>query len=154
MMPFIVGAVLATVGGVVCDRLCHRLGPLWGCRLPCIVGLLLVAVLLLAGLYVQNAYLAVTLLSLCFGFTQFTEGAFWQASTYAAGPQMAATAGGLMNTGGNGPGLLAPIIGLMIDHLGWLPTIASGSLFAVLAVALWMMIRLQKATDAYAAKRN
>lgn len=153
-LPFIAGAVLATVGGVVCDRACHRLGPRWGCRLPSIVGLLLVAVLLLAGLYVQNAYLAVALLSLCFGFTQFTEGSFWAASTYAAGPQMAGTAGGFMNTGGNGPGLLAPAIGLMIDHLGWAPTIASGSVFAVLSVGLWMMVSLKKATDAYAAQQR
>jgi len=154
MLPFIVGSVLATVGGVVCDRLCHRLGPLWGCRLPSIVGLLLVAVLLPAGLHVQHAYLAVALLSLCFGFTQFTEGSFWAASTYAAGPHTG-TATGLMNTGGNLPGLLAPMVGLSIDRLGWVPTITSGSVFAVLGAALWMMVRLQKATtDAYAVEYN
>jgi len=148
MLPFIVGSVLSTVGGVMCDRLCHRVGPLWGCRLPSIIGLLLVAVLLLAGLYVQQAYLAVALLSLCLGFTQFTEGSFWAASTYAAGPHTGA-ATGLMNTGGNAPGFLAPILGLAIDRLGWVPTIASGSVFAVLAAALWMMVRLQKAVDAH-----
>lgn len=144
MLPFIVGSVLATAGGVACDWLCRRVGPLWGCRLPSIVGLLFVAVLLPAGLYVQEAYLAVALLSLCCGFTQFTEGSFWAASTYAAGPHTG-TATGLMNTGGNLPGLLAPLFGLLIDRFGWAPTIASGSVFAVLSVALWMMVRLPNA---------
>ena len=65
-------------------------------------GLLLVAVLLLAGVYAPNPYVAVALLSLCFGFTQFTEGAFWSASTYVAGPHTSA-ATGVLNTGGNLP---------------------------------------------------
>ena len=77
-LPFIVGAVLATVGGIVCDHLCRRLGPRWGCRLPGVVGLMMVAWLLLAGAASPSPLMAVALLSLCFGFTQFTEGAYWQ----------------------------------------------------------------------------
>jgi fucose permease len=102
-------------------------------------GLILVAVFLIAGAYSMNAYVAVTLLSLCFGFTQFTEGAFWAASTYAAGPHTA-TATGVMNTGGNAAGFLAPVMGLMVDQLGWLATLASGSVFALTAAALWLFI--------------
>jgi len=151
MLPFIVGSILATAGGIFCDKMCHRLGPRWGCAMPSAIALLLVAVLLPAGLYVQHPYVAVALLSLCFGFTQFTEGSFWAASTYAAGPHTG-TATGLMNTGGNLPGLLAPLIGFMVDRFGWSPTIASGSLFAVLSAALWMMVRLRRATDAHTAE--
>jgi ACS family glucarate transporter-like MFS transporter len=138
-LPFVTGAVLAAVGGVVCDALCRRIGPRWGCRLPAMSGLILVAVFLIAGAYSINAYVAVTLLSLCFGFTQFTEGAFWAASTYAAGPHTA-TATGVMNTGGNAAGFLAPVMGLMVDQLGWLATLASGSIFALIAAALWLFI--------------
>lgn len=57
---------------------------------------------------------AVGLLSLC-GFTQFTEGAFWSASTYIAGPHTSA-ATGVMNTGGNAAGFFAPVVGLMVDE--------------------------------------
>jgi predicted MFS family arabinose efflux permease len=102
-------------------------------------GLVLVAVFLLLGTYSANPYLAVGMLSLCFGFTQFTEGAFWSASTYAAGPHTS-SATGVMNTGGNAPGFLAPVIGMAIDHLGWLATLASGSAFALLGATLWMFI--------------
>jgi MFS transporter, ACS family, glucarate transporter len=140
--PFVVGAVLAAVGGAVCDVLCRRLGPRWGCRLPAVIGLLLVAVLLLAGAASPHPYVAVALLSLCFGFTQFTEGPFWAASTYVAGPNTA-SACGVLNTGGNAAGLLAPVIGGMLDRFGWWPTLASGSVFAVIAAVLWLFVRVQ-----------
>ena len=141
-LPFVVGAVLAAVGGATCDALCKRLGPQWGCRLPAVVGLLLVAVLLLAGAKSPHPYVAVALLSLCFGFTQFTEGPFWAASTYVAGPNTASAAG-VLNTGGNLAGFLAPAVGLMLDRVGWWPTLASGSVFAVIGAVVWLFIRIQ-----------
>ena len=140
--PFATGAVLAGLGGLTCDALCKRLGPTWGCRIPAMTGLVLVGVFLIAGVYVSNPYLAVALLSLCFGFTQFTEGSFWSASTYVAGAHTAA-ATGVMNTGGNAAGLLAPVVGMMVDHLGWFATLASGSVFAFTGAALWLLIRVR-----------
>jgi hypothetical protein len=56
------------------------------------------------------------------------------------------SASGVLNLGGNLPSLLAPVIGLMIDRLGWLPTISSGSVFAVIGAGLWLFVRL-KASD-------
>ena len=82
------------------------------------------------------------MLSLCFGFTQFTEGAFWSATTYSAGPYTSA-ATGVLNTGGNLPGFLAPLVGLMVDQLGWISTLASGSIFALAGALLWLFVRLQ-----------
>jgi ACS family glucarate transporter-like MFS transporter len=128
----------------VCDSLCRRIGPKWGCRLPAMVGLALVGVLLLAGAESPHPYVAVVLLALCFGFTQFTEGPFWAASTYVAGPHTA-SATGVLNTGGNLAGFLAPAVGVMLDRFGWLPTLASGSVFAVVAAALWLFIRIEPA---------
>jgi ACS family glucarate transporter-like MFS transporter len=142
-LPFVVGAVLAAVGGGVCDALCQRIGPRWGCRLPAVVGLGLVAVLLLAGAESPHPYVAVALLSLCFGFTQFIEGPFWAATTYVAGPHTAA-ATGVLNTGGNLAGFLAPVVGIMLDRLGWLPTLASGSVFAVVGAVLWLFVRVRE----------
>ena len=56
-------------------------------------------------------------------------------------PRYVAT--GVLNTGGNLPGFLAPVVGLMIDQLGWLATLASGSLFAVTGAVLWLFVRLE-----------
>ena len=143
MLPFLTGAVLAALGGLACDALCRRIGPRWGCRLPAMTGLVLVAAFLLAGAFSVNPYVAVAMLSLCFGFTQFTEGAFWSATTYAAGPYTSA-ATGVLNTGGNLPGFLAPLIGLMVDQLGWISTLASGSIFAVTGAVLWLFVQLER----------
>lgn len=140
-LPFLTGAVLATVGGLVCDTLSRRMGATWGCRIPGMAGLILVAGLLLGGVYSTNPYLALALLSLCFGFQQFTEGAFWSGATFAAGPN-AGTATGVLNTGGNVPGLLAPFVGYMVDQAGWVTAFASGAFFALLGASLWLFVRL------------
>ncbi len=138
-LPFLVGALFAAAGGEVCDRLCRRLGPRWGCRLPGIVGLMMVAWLLLAGAGSPDPVTAVIMLSLCFGFTQFTEGAYWQGTTFAAGPHTA-TASGVLNMGGNLAGFLAPAVGLIVDRLGWWPALSTGSVFALLGALLWLFI--------------
>lgn len=138
-LPFITGAVLAAAGGLICDARCGKVGPHRGCRVTAMTGLVLVAVFLLVGAQAENPYFAVAMLSLCFGFALFTDGAFWSATTYAAGPY-AATATGVLNTGGNLPGFLAPLVGLMVDALGWHATLASGSVFALAGAGLWLFV--------------
>ncbi len=142
-LPFLTGAVLAAVGGVVCDWLCRRIGPRWGCRLPGIVGLVMVAWLLLAGAASPSPLMAVALLSLCFGFTQFTEGAYWQGTTYVAGPHTA-TACGVLNTGGNLAGFLAPVVGFLVDQFGWWAALVTGSGFALLGALLWLLVSIRR----------
>lgn len=140
-LPFITGAGLAVVGGATCDALCRRIGPRWGCRLPGAVGLTLVGVFLLLGVQAAGAYTAVALLSLCFGFTQFVDSAYWQATTFAGGAHTAA-ASGVLNTGGNLPGLLAPLVGYVIDQFGWATALNGGALFAFLGAGLWLLVRV------------
>ena len=146
--PWITGAITATLGGALCDHLCVRIGPRWGCRLPAVVGLSLVSVLLVGGAMADNPYTAVVLLSLCFGCTQLTEGAFWYAAISVAG-RNSASACGIMNTGGNAVGgvgaLLIPVIA---EHVGWIPALASGSVFAVTGVVLWLFIRADEVMEA------
>jgi sugar phosphate permease len=141
-LPFVVGAVFASTGGWVCDALCRRVGPKWGCRMPAMIALFLVALLLLAGSRAPDAYVAVALLALCFGFTQFTEGTYWSATTYASEPHTA-MATGVMNMGGNVPGFLAPVVGLVIDRFGWGPAFTLGAVFAVIAALLWLGVSLK-----------
>ena len=81
-LPWLCGAVMASVGGYTCDTLFARLGPRWGCRIPAITGLLSAGLFLYAGLYASSPYSAVALLSLCFASTQLTEGAYWSPSAY------------------------------------------------------------------------
>jgi MFS transporter, ACS family, glucarate transporter len=143
-LPWCVGALFATIGGALCDRLCKRLGPRWGCRVPAMTGLILAAVLLFAGITASNPIVATGLLSLCFGCTQLTEGPFWSAQTYVAGPHTAA-ATGVLNTGGNLGGVLcSPAIPLLVHYFGWIPALASGSVIALIGATLWLFIRVDR----------
>ena len=140
-LPFIVGSFAATAGGWTCDHLCRRIGPRWGCRLPGIVGMVLVALFLVLGALATNGVLAVVLLSICFASTQFTEGAYWAGATYSGGRHTSA-ATGVLNTGGNLGGVIsAPLIPVLVDHFGWLIALSTGSIFALASAILWLWVR-------------
>ena len=140
-LPWVTGAITATLGGLLCDGLCRRWGPRWGCRLPAISGLIGAGVFLLLGLDAESPYVAVGLLSLCFASTQLTEGAFWSAQTYVAGPYTA-PACGVMNTGGNLSGIIvAPLMPFLAEHVGWVAALSTGSLLAFVGATLWFFIR-------------
>lgn len=145
-LPWMTGACTAALGGWVCDLLCARLGPRRGCRLPGACGMFATAVFLSAGMYVESAYMAVALLSLCFAATQFAEGAFWQAQTYVANGH-AAPAGGILNTGANLAGVvvgpLVPWLALSLGW-GWVAALSTGVFFAALSAMSWLFIRADK----------
>ncbi len=142
--PWMAGAVGATAGGLLCDRLSKRIGPRWGCRLPGIVGLSLVAGLLYLGATARDPYLAVVLLSLCFGCTQLTEGAYWAAAISISGKHASAGTG-VMNTGGNAVGGIgALLVPITAEAFGWVAALATGSVFALAGVALWLFVRADK----------
>ena len=142
--PWMVGAVAASVGGLWCDRLCKRFGPRWGCRIPGIAGLSLVAGLLFLGATAKNPYLAVVFLSLSFACTQLTEGAYWAAAIFVSGKH-ASAATGVMNTGGNVVGGIgALLVPITAAAFGWVPALATGSVFAMIGVGLWLFVRADK----------
>jgi ACS family glucarate transporter-like MFS transporter len=142
--PWMVGAVAASAGGLWCDRLCKRFGPRWGCRIPSIVGLSLAAGLLFLGATTKDPYLAVAFLSLSFGCTQLTEGPYWAAAIYVSGKH-ASAATGVMNTGGNVAGAIgALLVPITAEAFGWVPALATGSIFAIIGVVLWLFIRADK----------
>ncbi len=142
--PWIVGAVAASVGGFWCDRLGKRLNSRWGCRIPGIAGLSLAAGLLFLGATAESPYLAVALLSLCFGCTQLTEGAYWATAISISGKH-ASAATGVMNTGGNvAGGIGALLVPITAETFGWVPALATGSVFAMIGVGLWLFVRADK----------
>jgi ACS family glucarate transporter-like MFS transporter len=142
--PWMVGAVAASVGGIWCDRLCKRIGPRWGCRIPGMVGLSLSAGLLFLGATAKNPYLAVVFLAFSFGCTQLTEGAFWAAAIFISGKH-ASAATGVMNTGGNVVGGIgALLVPVTAEAFGWVPALATGSVFALTGVGLWLFVRADR----------
>ena len=138
-VPWIGGAVGAFFGGLLCDRLWKRIGARLSCRILGAAGLALSGVFLLAAARATDPVMAVALLAACLGAEQFTDAIYWAAMIAVAGRQVSAACG-VMNTGGNlSTGIVALLVPLTVDRLGWPAALASGALFAFLAAGLWLV---------------
>ena len=138
---WVVGAIAAVAGGVVCDRLSARLGPRVGCRVTAIGGLIVSAPLLVAGTLSSEPVVSVVLLSLSFACVQFVDGTYWAATMRIAGKQ-SQSATGMLNTGGNiSGGVGAMLVPVLAGAFGWTFAVASGAVLSLLAAALWFAIR-------------
>ena len=94
---------------------------------------------MLAAGWAPHPLAAVVLLSLCLAAEQFTDAIYWAAAISVAG-RRASAACGLMNTGGNlSGGVVALVVPLVVDRFGWPAALATGSAFALVAAALWLV---------------
>jgi len=138
---WILGAVGATAGGFICDILVRRLGVGTGPRLLAMTGLVLSGIFLLIGALSDNVILTVVMLCICFACNQLTEAPFWVA-TMAVSGKHAPVATGILNTGGNIPGIVGGmLVPLTAGLLGWPAAIATGALFAIVGAVLWLFVR-------------
>jgi ACS family glucarate transporter-like MFS transporter len=153
---WVIGAVGATLGGLLCDGMMRRFGARGGGRVLPVIGLVGSALLLALGAWTADPMLAVALLAGCFGFNQLTEASFW-ATTISVGGRHASACAGVLNTGGNLVGFFgALLVPTIAQALGWPWAIASGALVALIGAALWIWIRGDRpmATDAPIAPRS
>jgi ACS family glucarate transporter-like MFS transporter len=143
-IPWISGAAGAFAGGWLCDRLWKRLGARLSCRSLGAAGLVMSGVALIAAALATDPIVAVVFLSLCLAAEQFTDAAYWAATIAVAG-RHASTACGILNTGGNlANGIVALLVPLMVDRIGWSAALASGSGFAFIAAALWLVTAVDR----------
>jgi ACS family glucarate transporter-like MFS transporter len=141
---WILGAVGATAGGFICDFLVRRLGMRLGPRYLTMTALILSAVFLYIGAASDNVVITVVLLCICFACNQLTEAPFWVA-TMAVSGRHAPVATGVMNTGGNLPGIVGGmLVPVTANLLGWEAAIMTGSVFAIVGALLWIFIRADK----------
>lgn len=142
--PWMVGAVGATVGGLLSDTITRRHGIRWGPRIVGAGSLVIVAFLLFAGASAPDPYVAVVLLSLCFGFVQMTDAPYW-AATMAVGGEHGAAATGVLNTGANVVGGIGAIlVPVTAEAFGWVPALATGSVFALIGAGVWLIVRADR----------
>ena len=131
---FITMGIMMPLGGWISDRLTQSRGAGFGRRAVPMIGLSLGAVLLYAGTIVPGTAAAVLSLSLATGFASWCEGPFW-ASTIEVADKQVGAACGILNTGGNVGGFLAPIITPFIaSRAGWSWGLYAGSLMAIVGV--------------------
>jgi ACS family glucarate transporter-like MFS transporter len=137
---FMAWTVMTPLGGWISDRLVERHGLKAGRRLVPMVGLTMSAVLLTLGTNVSQPLVGAALLSLALGCASASDGPFWATAIDIGGADVGA-AGGILNTGGNLGGFLAPIITPYIaSRLGWTWGLNAGSLIVMLGVLVWFFI--------------
>src|SRR5262245_25003922 len=124
------------------------LGKVWSSRrfaVSPVLGLLVGASAILLALVPDHPIAILAWLSLGMAAVGLTEGSYWAASVQIGGTH-AGTAAGILNTGGNGIGLLAPILTpYLSDLIGWKKALAVAAVVSLLAAVLWLPVRLEPA---------
>ena len=131
---FLTMGIMMPLGGWISDRLTRSYGAKFGRRVVPMTGLGLGGLLLYAGTIVPGTAAAVISLSLATGFASWCEGPFWACAIEVADKQVGAACG-ILNTGGNIGGFLAPVFTPYIAaQAGWSWGLYSGSLMAIVGV--------------------
>jgi ACS family D-galactonate transporter-like MFS transporter len=128
------------VGGWLADRTQRRIpGRLGWASVPGIA-MALSAGFLFLGVVAQKPLWMVTLLALAMFTLGASESSFWQAAVELGGSR-GGTAAAIINTGGNGIGLLAPLLTPIISgRLGWQWGIAIGGIAGIAGALCWFGI--------------
>lgn len=140
VLPPIGAGVGSAFGGFLTDHLVLRFGAKRGYSFVPIVFLPIAGLLLLTVVHVSSVVVAVAVLTASFFATEITEGAYWAGTMRAArADTMAAT--GVLNTGGNLGGVIGiPIVAYLSGQQHWGAAFATGTAFAVVAAALWLLV--------------
>ncbi len=136
-LPMLALAVGMVLGGWLADRAQRRFAGRLGRALVPGVGMLLGTTFLLCGVAVQEPLWIVGFFTLSMGAVGTSESSFWQTAVELGG-RRGGTAAAVVNTGGNGMGLLAPLLTPAIsEQLGWHWGITVGGLVCFLGALCW-----------------
>jgi ACS family glucarate transporter-like MFS transporter len=140
MALFLAWTLFAPLGGRASDALISRLGLRRGLRVIPILGVVLSAGMVFLATGVASAEAAGTLVALALGFAAATDASYWTAAIDIGG-EAAGTAGGLLNTGGNLGGFLAPVATPWVaSHFGWSAGLYFGCFLALLSIIAWLFV--------------
>jgi len=140
-MQWILGAIGAMVGGLLCDFLVRHIGLRNGPRSLAMAALILSAAFLFAGAFSESTQVSIVLLCVAFACIQISEAPFWVA-TMAVSGRHGSVATGVLNTGANIPGIIGGLtVPITAGLFGWATAIALGSVFAVVSAFLWLFVR-------------
>jgi ACS family D-galactonate transporter-like MFS transporter len=127
-------------GGWVSDLLCRRLGFCWGSRSIALAGMGLSAGFSLLGISMTDPDAVVLCFALAMGALGLCEGIFWTMAP-ALEPRNGGLAAAVLNTGGNGIGLLAPVFTpLLADAFGWNSAVVVACVICGVGALLWLCI--------------
>jgi sugar phosphate permease len=128
------------LGGYVSDALCRGLGFRWGSRSIASAGMGLSAGFSLLGVSMTDPGAVVWCFALAMGSLGLCEGVFWTAAPVLA-PRNGGLAAALLNTGGNGVGLLAPVVTPLVGlRYGWNSAVVVACVVCAAGGVLWLGI--------------
>jgi sugar phosphate permease len=137
---FLAWVVMTPLGGWLSDRLIRIFGKRLGRPIVPAGGILLSALLLFLGTHVSSSWVVGALLALSFGSASASDGPFW-AATIDAGGENVGAACGVLNTGSNIGGFIAPVLTPFIaSFAGWSSSLYFGCFVATLGVAIWFLM--------------
>ena len=137
---FLAWAVMTPVGGWLSDRLVRTLGKKIGRPMVPAGGMLLGSLLLFSGMHLSRPGAVGALLALSFGLASCSDGPFWAATIDAGGEDVGAACG-VLNTGSNIGGFIAPVLTPFIaSFAGWSAALHFGCFVAALGVVIWLFI--------------
>jgi ACS family D-galactonate transporter-like MFS transporter len=139
--PTFAMAIGMPVGGALSGSLQRRFGRDRGLAILAGGGMLLSAVVLLLGLALHDYRAVVACFTISLGVLGFSEGPFWT-KVVELKPDQGGTAAAVMNTAGNGIGLLAPALTpFLASIVGWEWGMALGALVLLLGASCWLVLR-------------
>jgi MFS family permease len=135
------------VGGWLSDRATAYLGPRRGLALVPVCGLLLGAAVTALGAYSTDPALVRACFITAMAAVGTAEAAYWVAAVRLGGAR-GGTAAGILNTGGNVGGLLAPIVTPWVGlFFGWQAGPGLASIACIVGAALWVGVRFPGAVQ-------
>jgi ACS family glucarate transporter-like MFS transporter len=135
--PFVAWMVMTPLGGWASDRISERWGRKIGRRIVPIACLTLGAALLCLGINLSDPVAVTVVLSFSLGFASCSDGPYW-ASAIDVGGKHVGAAGGILNTGGNLGGFVAPVLTPFIAaRAGWSWGLYFGSFVMMAGVVAW-----------------
>ena len=141
---FLAFMISAPAGGKVTDLCVRRLGMKAGMRIVPIAAMSLSALVLLVAIAVPSAEMTGVLMALSLGLAASTEGAYW-ATTIHVGGKEAGAACGILNTGGNLGGFLAPVAtAWLASKFGWSAGLYFACLVICLSIGVWFFIGVER----------
>jgi MFS family permease len=128
------------IGGWLSDWCVHRYGYRLGRALVPVCGMLLSAAALFAATFTADHNWTLLWFALANAAIGATEGAFWTTAIDLGG-RWGGTAAGILNTGGNAGGALAPVVTRSVAYfVDWQFGLYLGSLVCLAGVCMWRWI--------------
>jgi ACS family glucarate transporter-like MFS transporter len=152
-ITFVAMAIMTPLGGWISDHIGDRQSRA-GRKWVAVGGMTFSAVLLYTGASGVGVALTVAMLALSLGFAASAEGPFWSTAIEISGENVGAACG-ILNTGGNLGGMLAPFITpLIATRFGWSGGLYFGCLMVLLGAATWYLISPRPAGQAHAVQAD